>query len=66
MDKHNFVWPCLAIIALGVLCGCETVTIPPEPPTPVKTDYATIYDLERLALNMMEKLNVAYIFIRSI
>lgn len=57
MKAIKSIWRCCAAIALGVLCGCETVTVPPKPPTPVKPDYASIYDLERLALKMMEKLN---------
>ena len=51
------IWRCCVAIALCVLCGCETVTVPPKPIPPVKTDGATIYDLERLALKMMEKLD---------
>lgn len=57
MDKCNIKCSCLVAIALGILCGCETATVPPDPPPPVKPAYASIYDLERLALNMMDKLN---------
>lgn len=62
-DK-KVAWRRCAIMALGALCGCETVTVPPQPaPLPPDTYVpgepapATIYDLERLVLNMMEKLN---------
>lgn len=65
MKTIKSIWRCCAAIALGVLCGCETVTVPPEPPTPVKPDYAPIYDLERLALKMMEKLDGNARFIKE-
>lgn len=31
MKKGNVVWRCCAVMALGILCGCETVVVPPEP-----------------------------------
>ena len=65
MKAIKSIWRCCAAIALGVLCGCETVTVPPKPPTPVKPDYASIYDLERLALKMMEKLDGNARFIKE-
>ena len=33
MKKHNIGWHYCAIAALGILCGCETVTVPPKPMT---------------------------------
>lgn len=66
MDINNIVWACLSAIALGVLCGCETVTIPPKP---VGTEYllpdtivpgepgdATIYDLKRLVKEILDEI----------
>ncbi len=32
MKKNNVAWYCCAVMALGILCGCETVTVPPKPP----------------------------------
>lgn len=65
--RKNVAWRRCAIMALGALCGCETVTVPPKPtgtqyPPPdtvVKGDYklATMYDLERLVLMMLDKMN---------
>ena len=31
MKKGNGVWRCCAVMALGILCGCETVVVPPKP-----------------------------------
>lgn len=31
MKKGNVVWRCCAVMALGILCGCETVVVPPKP-----------------------------------
>ena len=67
MDKNNIVWTCLSSIALGILCGCETVTVPPEPTgtqhigtdivVPGRPDKVTMYDLDRLIVETMTKLN---------
>lgn len=66
MDKNNIVWTCLSAIALGVLCGCETVTVPPTsagteylPPdtiVPGQPGDATIYDLKRLVKEILDEI----------
>lgn len=67
MYKNNVARHCLAAIVLGVLCGCETVTVPPKPTgtqyvgtdviKPGSPDKATMYDLDYLIANTMTKLN---------
>lgn len=46
----NVGWRCCAAIALGVLCGCETMTVPPEPPG------AQRYDLESASSRLMSEM----------
>ena len=50
MYKNNVVWHCLSAIALGILCGCETVIVPPKPPPEPK------YDLESATSQLMSKM----------
>lgn len=66
MKAIKSIWHCCAAIALGVLCGCETVTVPPTPDgmeylphdTVVagKPGDATIYDLKRLVKEILEEI----------
>ncbi|MBO7725356.1 MAG: hypothetical protein J6S40_02715, partial [Thermoguttaceae bacterium] len=59
MKEKNVVWRCCAVMALGILCGCETVTVPPEPPrgpvSPKPTD-AQLYNLESATSQLMSKM----------
>ena len=31
MKKNSVAWYCCTVMALSILCGCETVTVPPKP-----------------------------------
>ena len=64
MKKRNVGWRRCAIIALGVLCGCETVVVPPKPridarqgdPTEPffgRTQDVTMYGLESSARQLI-------------
>lgn len=59
MKEKNVVWRCCAVMALGILCGCETVTVPPEPPrgpvSPKPTD-AQLYNLESATSKLMSEM----------
>ena len=66
MKTIKFSWHCSAAIALGVLCGCETVTVPPTsvgteylPPDTIVTGQpgdATVYDLKRLVKEILDEI----------
>ena len=64
MKKGYVVLRCCAVMALGVLCGCETVVLPPEPkhdarqgdpaePFFGRTPDVTMYGLESSASQLM-------------
>ncbi len=64
MKKHNVGWRCCAVIALGILCGCETVVVPPKPKNDVhqgdpagpffgRPQDVTMYSLESSARQLM-------------
>ena len=64
MKKSNVGWRCCAVIALGILCGCETVVVPPEPKNDVRQgdpaepffgrpQDSTMYSLESCARQLM-------------
>ena len=59
MKRISVGWCCCAAIALGILCGCETVTVPPEPPrgpvSPKPTD-AQLYNLESATSKLMSEM----------
>lgn len=51
MKKNSIVWCCCAVMALGILCGCETITVSRTPsPEPVR------YDLESATSRLMSKM----------
>ena len=64
MKKRNVGWRCCAVIALGILCGCETVVVPPKPRNDVRqgdpaepffgrTQDVTMYGLESSARQLL-------------
>ena len=68
MKKNNVSWCCCVVIALCILCGCETVIMPPGPgndgrqgdpgePHIGKSGEVTMYNLEAAALRLMEDMN---------
>lgn len=71
MEKHNVCWRCCAVIALGILCGCETVTVPPKPThgtNPPETGITTNpqrYDLESATSQLMSKMLSSAAFKRN-
>ncbi len=57
MKIHNVGWCCCAVMAVGILCGCETVIVPPKPKNDARqgdpaepflgqTQEVTMYSLE--------------------
>ena len=62
MGRNNVGWCCCAVIALGILCGCETVTVPPQPmaePNCPKSGITTgtqWYDLESATSKLMSEM----------
>ena len=67
MDKHNVGWRCYAVIVLGILCGCETVVVPPRPrndagqgdpaePFIGRTQDVTMYSLESSARQLIAEM----------
>lgn len=62
MKKNNVVWYCCAVVALGVLCGCETVTVPPRPPTVPDNSNA----LEIATSQLISKMRLSHAFNRNL
>ena len=73
MGKRNVRWRFCAIISLGVLCGCETVIVPPEPKDDARHRDAdvpffgspqdvTMYDLESCARQLMADMRANAVF----
>jgi len=68
MKIGNVGWRCCAVMVLAILCGCETITVPPEPPTgpnPPKTDKGIqLYDLESATSKLMSDMLSSHAFKR--
>lgn len=71
MKKVNVDWRCCAVMALGILCGCETVTVPPKPPSGPNGPKSEIsiglqrYDLESATSLLMSKMLSSAAFQRN-
>ena len=76
MKKNNVGWRCCAVIALGILCGCETIVVPPEPKNDARqgdpaepffgrTQDVTMYSLESSARQLLSDMKANAEFKRN-
>jgi len=62
MERISVGWCCCTAIVLGILCGCETVTVPPEPMSGPNRPKSGItigmqrYDLESATSKLMSEM----------
>ena len=61
MKKHNIGWRCCAMVVFGILCGCETVTVPPKPPSGPDSPNG----LESATSQLISKMRSSYAFKRN-
>ena len=76
MKERNVGWCCCAVMALTILCGCETIVVPPKPehdarqgdpaePFFGRTQDVTMYGLESSARQLIADMKANVEFTRN-